>query len=219
MKRLISRITEILKGKKGCLFMFLFVISASFLCADFKIMGGVNLSRYRVSPDDSSIDWNYKPGFLGGIGFEKKFNHNILLEFDILYFQKGSREEHAGMSDSEMNDSDWNFRLDVLSIPVFLRFRFLDHSSPYVLGGIEFSGILSHTKKKKEEEAIDLEETTQRIDYGLVFGCGYEIEIQEYLFFFVEARYHLGQANITISVVENEWKKTNSILIVVGMRS
>ncbi len=186
----------------------------STLHADFKIFGGLNLSKYNVSPDDNNMNWNYKLGFLTGIGLEKKLSHNLLLEFDFLYFKKGSK-----VKPSDPSDAKRKYNLNALSIPILLRFKFSDGTSPYVFGGMEISALMDHEIKDEGQEAIDIKDNTKSLDYGIAFGCGYEIELQEYLFFFVEARYHLGLRNIIAVPLEVESMKTSAILIVFGMRS
>lgn len=188
------------------------VVSA--LNADFKIMGGLNLSKYRVLPEEANMNWNYKRGFLAGIGFERTFYRNIFLEFDVLYFKKGSKIESVDLPNFKMK-----YNLNALSIPILLRVKLLDGTAPYILGGIEFSSILSHTVKSEGKEEVDIKQSTKSIDYGFVFGCGFELEIQEHLFFFIEARYNHGRRNIISKPVKDESMKTNAILIVVGVKS
>lgn len=200
--------------KKFVNFILSMMILASSLYADFKIMGGLNLSKYHVSPEKENTNWNYKMGFLAGIGLEKNFNQKIFLEVDVLYFQKGSKFESSALSRFKSK-----YNLSTVSIPLLLRIKFLEGTSPYVSGGVEFSSIVSHTVKSEGEEEIDLKETTKSIDHGFVFGCGYEIEIQENLFFFIEARYNLGQANIVSNPLEEKSMKTRAILIVLGVKS
>ena len=195
------------------LFLCMLIVSTS-LHADFKIMGGLNLSRYSVSPEEGNLNWNYKLGFLAGIGLEKKLNYKLLLEFDFLYFQKGSNVDSPSLPDSK-----WKYNLKAISIPVLLRFKFMDRTSPYVFGGVEISALVDHEVIYEGQEAIDVKEKTKSLDYGLVFGCGYEIELQEFLYFFVEGRYHLGLKNIISTPLEVESMKTNAILIIIGMRS
>ncbi len=187
------------------------MISSS-LYADFKIMGGLNLSKYK-NITGSDFQHSYKMGFLIGIGFEKKITQKILLEFDLLYFQKGSK--------TESNDFPYlksEYELNVISIPVLLRYQFLYDSSPYVLAGLEVSSVISHEKRLEGQELIDIEDATDSTDFGYLFGCGYQIELQEDLFFFIEARYHFGDRNITKSGMGFAIQ-TNAILIVVGLRS
>jgi len=190
----------------------LIIVMTSPLYADFKIMGGINLSKYKNHPLNN-FQSSYKTGFLAGIGFEKKITQNLLLEFDLLYFQKGSKAESK---DFPYLKSKYN--LNVFSIPVLLRYQFLYSTSPYILAGLELSFINSHEKKTEGQETIDMEDLTDPSDFGYLFGCGFQIELQEDLFFFIEARYHFGDKNLARSgsglVIE-----TNTILILVGVRS
>lgn len=184
------------------------------LYGDFKVMGGMSFSKYVVSPEKEGIQWDYKFGFLGGIGLEKNLSHFMLLEMDVLYFQKGSSSESSNSGNSEAK-----YKLDVLSLPLLLRGKFLYDSSPYVIGGIEFSSVLSHEVQDKDQEPIDLKENTRNIDFAFVFGCGYEIKIEDHLYFFIEGRYHIGNRNIVAYSLEGETKKTRAILILIGLRS
>jgi hypothetical protein len=184
------------------------------LYADFKIMGGMNISWYDVSPESANIQWDYKRGFSAGIGLEKILNPFMLLELDILYFQKGSQAEY-----SDFQDSEAKYKLNVLSLPLLFRSKFLYNSSPYVVGGVEFSSILSHEFVTGGEEPVDLKNDTRSFDFGFVLGCGFEIKIEDRLFFFVEGRYHLGFRNIMANPFLEETKKTRAILILIGLRS
>ena len=174
----------------------------------------MSISWYDVSPKPADIQWDYKRGFSGGIGLEKSLNPFMLLELDILYFQKGSQSESPGFPDSGAKH-----KLNVLSLPLLFRSKFLYNSSPYVVGGIEFSSILSHEVVTEGEEPVDLKNDTSSFDFGFVLGGGFEIKIEDHLFFFLEGRYHLGFRNIVASPLSEETKKTKAILILIGFRS
>lgn len=193
---------------------FLIVTMVVHLHADFKIMGGVSFSKYIVSPKEDGVKWDYARGFLGGIGLERNFSDRLLLEFNFLFFQKGSKVEFA-----EFPDLKEKYRINALSIPVLLRGKFFYGSSPYALGGIELSSILAHKAKFEGEDAVDLKENTKRIDLGFVLGCGYELELGEQLYLFIEARYHHGLMNIMSNPVEDQSMKNSTILILIGIRS
>jgi len=194
---------------------FLLVLTTvSTLYADFKIMGGMNLSRYIISPKEDGVKWSYEYGLLGGIGLEKKFTDRMLLEFNFLFFQKGSKVEFADFPDLKET-----YRINAFSIPVLLRRKFFYGSSPYAIGGVEFSSILAHKAKFEGEEAVDLKENTKKMDIGLVLGCGYELELEENLYLFMEARYHHGLVNIMSNPVEDQSMKNSTILILIGLRS
>lgn len=190
------------------------LLVSSPLYADFKVMGGMNFSKYGVSPEKEGIQWDYKFGFVGGIGFERNLSHLMLLELDVLYFQKGS-----SLESSDIENSEAKYKLNVLSLPILLRSKFLYDSSPYIVGGVEFSSILSHEVLHKEQEPVDLKANTRNIDFAFVFGCGYEIKIEDHLYFFIEGRYHIGTRNIVAYPLEGETKKTRAILILIGFRS
>ena len=192
----------------------LIITTVSTLYADFKIMGGVNFSRYIVSPKEEGVKWDYERGFIGGIGLEKKITDRMLLEFNFLFFKKGSKVEFADFPDLKET-----YRINAFSIPVLLRRKFFYGSSPYVLGGVEFSSILTHKAKFEGEEAVDIKENTKKIDLGLVLGCGYELRLEENLYLFIEARYHHGLVNIMSNPVEDQSMKNSTILILIGLRS
>ncbi|MFB0564939.1 MAG: porin family protein [Candidatus Aminicenantaceae bacterium] len=181
------------------------------LYAEFKIIGGINHSKYNSSPNEENITWSNKFGFLGGIGLERGFTPNLIFEFDFLFFQKGG---NARFSDSKMK-----YSLNVVSIPILVKNKFIYGTSPYILGGVEFSSILSHKSKVEGEEAEDLKDNTKSIDFGFVLGCGFEIELKEFFYFFIEARYHLGQRNIVSSIVEDQPIRTRAMLVVIGIKS
>ena len=192
----------------------LILTTASTLHADFKIMAGINLSKYIVSPEEEGVKWGYEYGFLGGVGLEKKLTDRMLLEFNFLFFQKGSKVEFADLPDLKQT-----YRINAFSIPVLLRRKFFYDSSPYFLGGVEFSSVLAHKAKFEGEEAVDLKENTKKMDIGLVLGCGYELELDENLYLFIEARYHHGLVNIMSNPVEDQSMKNSTILILIGLRS
>jgi hypothetical protein len=195
--------------------IFLFVLTAaSTLYADFKIMGGVNLSRYIISPKEDGVKWDYERGFLGGIGLEKSFSSYMLLEVNFLFFQKGSKVEFSNFPDLVKK-----YRINAFSVPVLLRGKFFYGSSPYAVGGVEFSSILAHKAKFDGEDAVDLKENTKRIDLGCVLGCGYELELEEHLYLFIEARYHHGLVNIMSHPVGDQSMKNSSVVILIGIRS
>jgi hypothetical protein len=204
------------RGKvfKQCICSLLLVLIASPLYGDFKIMGGVSISTYDVSTGSANIRWDYKIGFSGGIGLERNLNPYMLLELDILYFQKGSRSESSSAAESEAKH-----KLNVLSLPLLFRSKFLYDSSPYVVGGVEFSTILSHDIVYQGQEHIDIKSNTPGFDFGFVFGCGYEIKIEDHLFFFIEGRYHLGSRNLVANPLEEETKKSRAVLVLIGFRS
>lgn len=184
------------------------------LLADFKIMGTFNLSRYQTTHEEY-LSWKPLLGLGGGFGLEKNLTHFTLLEFNFMFLQKGTTLKVLGSPGSKAA-----YRLNTLSIPILLRQKFLNGSSPYVAGGVELSPILSHKVKwKGEKRALDLKDHTPLYDYGLILGLGWEFKLEEHLFFFTEIRYHQGLRNISTELGEGITRKATSLLWIIGMRS
>lgn len=196
-----------IKMKKFTL-LFLLSFMGSFLYADFKIMGGLNLSNY--SGDENTI-WTYKMGLEGGLGIEIDLTYRTLFEVDILFFQKGSR---TGPSIREERHV-----LNTMSVPLLLRSKLFHGTSPYVVGGLELAGIISNIMYQRGEEPVNLDGTLKRMDIGLVFGGGFEMELKDQLFMFIEARYHSGLKNLLALPNEGLVRKTMAVVLLIGIRS
>lgn len=193
---------------KKVVFLALLFLFRSSLYGDFKILGGLNLSNY--TGNENTI-WTYKMGFQGGIGIELDMTYRTLFEVDILFFKKGSR---TGPSIREERHV-----LNTMSIPVLLRSKLFHGTSPYVVGGVEFAAIISNIMNQKEEEPVDLEGTLNGLDISAVFGGGFEMELREGLFLFLEARCHLGQRNLLVLPNDGLIRKTISFMLFIGIRS
>jgi len=190
---------------KKFLLIFLTVILVSTTHAyGFKLMAGGHMTKYAVMPEIVGDEWNYKTGFLLGGGIELLSIPNISLDVDGFYSRKGSKFK----SDPAENE----YVLDVISITPVVRVKFLPGPSPYVLGGGEFSYILTH----KLDEA-DIKDETKSYDYGLVFGAGYQMSMPGASLFF-EGRYYLGLANILKDPDPDESLKTKALVVIVGIK-
>lgn len=206
---------------KKSLIVLLNIIMASALYADaFKLMGGLNLAKYSLSPKEGSIDWSYKLGFCVGGGFEIGLVEDDIIAVEVdgfLIQKKGSRAET-----SALNDSKSDYHLNTLCVPVISKIKFKYDSAFYVLGGGAVSLVLSHKFERKmgsKKEQIDLKEDTKNFDFGLVLGCGYEMKVNKYQRFFIEGRYHLGFVNLLRDSEESQSVRGNAILIILGIKS
>ncbi len=197
------------------------IISVSSLYADgIKLMGGLNLSKYAASTKGESQGWGYKAGFCVGAGFEFDLfeSRKIAIEIDALYVQKkGSRGEAPNAPNVERT-----YSLNTLRFPVLARFQFKKGIPLYLLGGSEFSLVMSHKQERKSENQksqIDFKESTKNADFGVVLGIGFEIKIREFQTVFIEGRYHFGLVNIVQEIEDLESLKTHAFLIVFGIKS
>ncbi|MGD2245392.1 MAG: outer membrane beta-barrel protein [Candidatus Aminicenantes bacterium] len=193
--------------KKAAVVFWILILVPS-LHADFKITGGLNLSSYT---GEKNTTWKKKMGLLGGLGVEFDLTYRTLLEVDILFFQKGS------LTGSTIKEE--KYVLYTASVPVLLRSKLFHGTSPYIAGGLEFSGIIANIKKSEQEEPVDISDTMKRFDYGFVLGGGFEMKLKEQLFLFIEARYHLGIRNLLILPEEGLIRKTTAFVVLIGVRS
>ncbi len=190
---------------KKYLLIFLTIILVSTTHAyGFKFMAGGHLSKYAVEPEGAGVEWKNKMGFLLGGGIELFSVPNISLDIDGFYFRKGSKFKSA--------TEELDYTLDVISITPLVRVKFLPGPSPYVLGGGEFSYILTH-----KFDETDIKNETKSFDYGLVFGAGYEISMPGASIFF-EGWYHLGVANVLKDPAPGDSLKTKTLVVIVGIK-
>ena len=221
--------------EKGTMKKFLFLF---FLCMglvsgtyakEYKFIAGMNLSKYIIQPEvnfdiDKGDEYSYKINnitrYLIGGGVEFALTRNIAVEIDALYFQKGSRI-YKVYSNIEIYVVPWEYTLHVISVSTLLKIKAFAGSSPYILGGGEFSLILFHRYKfdfgdyKGDEQ--DAKENTKSFNYGLVFGGGFEIKMPR-TSLFIEGRYHLGLRNISKELRDWESLRTRSVVLILGFK-
>lgn len=190
--------------KKFLLIFLSFILISATHAYGFKLMGGGHLTKYVVMPEIVGDEWNNKMGFLVGGGIELFSIPNISLDVDGFYSRKGSKFV-SGATENE-------YVLDVISITPVVRVKFLPGPSPYVLGGGEFSYILTHKR-----DDVDIKMDYKSYDYGLVFGAGYQLSMPGASLFF-EGRYHLGIANILKDPAPDDSLKTKGLVVIVGIK-
>jgi len=207
--------------------LFIIVMSIALASEAFaqqlKIIGGMNLAKY---PQEPALVWiavagyhhepAYKPGFLGGIGIEFALTRNIALEIDGLYIQKGSHYVYSFNKEGNIKHN-----LNVISALLLIKFKFLQGSSPYVLGGYEYSTILSHEYSDNLGGQIlekqDVKDFTKSTDDVIVLGGGYEFR-KKAVSFSVEGRYHHGYKNISKGYELYPKITTRALVLILGLK-
>jgi hypothetical protein len=188
-----------------------------------KVMAGMGLANMTYDFEGSSEIDKYKKskmGYLGGLGFE--MGSRIAFEIDLLYIQKGVvfKGEESGLN------FDFKFYTDEISIPVLVKFNFMPGTTPFVVAGGEFAYVMSNKLKYKIDipsipysesgtedlTKDDFEGYTNRLDYGVVLGGGFEL-VTGALNLIFELRYHYGLANLSGSEISDDIKKINSSVI------
>lgn len=217
--------------KKFLLIFSILVLVSGIHAQDIKFMIGGSLSRYEISPetylDFLGIEYNYeisnKTGFMIGGGIEFSLARNVFLDIDALYLQKGAEAQRIyEISIPEIGIAPQKYTLHVINIPVILKIRFLRGSSPYILGGHEWSLILSHRYNSYIDGRFlgggSNTDSTETLESGLVYGGGFEIQLKK-ISFLIEARFLNGLNNI-IKDAQFDWKtaKTRTIVIFAGFK-
>ncbi len=205
-----------------------------------KVMGGVvsaNLdltTNFDIAGVDFDLDQYKKSklGFTGGIGYE--IGSKISLEIDLFYIQKGAKfQGDITLGDLGLSGTfNITQSINQISLPVLLKVRVLPGSTPYFFGGGEVAFVLSSeisytledtATSAKFAETEDTKESIKDIDYGLVFGAGFEINAGP-IPFYVEGRYHLGLANLLDTSSEQDQLedsnriKTQALIFVAGIK-
>lgn len=202
------------------LFILLMVLMSPGLYADgFKLMGGLNLLKYSARAQEGSFTWNYKLGVCVGAGFEFDLTESqkIAIEIDGFIVQKkGSRPEEGS------SNVKWTYSLTTLRIPTLARFKPQTAFPLYLLGGSEFTIVLSHSADREVGEGKqqwDIKEFTKSFDLGFVLGCGFEMKIKEFQSLFVEGRFHYGSMNIRGDYEDFSSMRTHVLLFLVGIKT
>lgn len=197
----------------------------------FKVMAAYGMGNYSYKSDASTSQTDkYKKSLMGiggGIGYESGGQFGF--EIDLMYLPKGVRFEgstndfgYAGTFDLKINTAE-------VSVPLLLKYTIASNPGIYILGGGEIAYIMSAKADYSvdipglgsDSGSEDFKANTSSIDYGAVFGGGISLPLGG-LRFFVEARYHLGLANMQKNnagyeaEVPSDFNPKTSLLLVLG---
>lgn len=150
-----------------------------------------------LSAFGTSIEQKSDPhfGFAAGLFVEKPFSDLVSGQFEVLYVQKGGKDEVA---DSEIEDAAseaGSLTLSYADVPAMLKINIpLDGNvRPFLYGG-DFAGYLLNAQAKSGGESvdeIDITDLLTEINYGIVLGGGVSFGNIS-----LDLRYDMGLANI-----------------------
>ena len=167
-------------------------------------MGGMAGGRYA----EEGMTNYLKRGYCAGIGFEWG-PFPFSLEIDALYFLKTNSDRSRG----------WDYEMREVSVPVMAKFRLSRGLSPYAAAGVEGACILSHKQIPGPfgEKDYDMTDLTRRLEFGLVFGAGVEVDLGA-ISLNVEGRYHHGLTDTTKFTNDGYDFKTREYVILAGIK-
>ncbi|MGE3178347.1 MAG: porin family protein [Vicinamibacterales bacterium] len=164
------------------------------------VKGGLLFSTLDFGGNDDFLQ--NKTGFVGGLFFGGNRGGLLGVEADILYARKGANIE----------DSDLDFDIHMLEIPVMLRLNLGSGS----LSGARIYGLAGPSmgfRLKSEFGGLDIVDFTEGYDVNLVLGAGVELTR-----FLIEGRYNHGVKNISKDFSESDDIKTRSWAVLLGLR-
>jgi len=199
----------------------------------FRLFGGmtsanISYDKSRVDSVAQGISYDQyiksRTGLLGGVGFE--MGSQFSFEIDLVYMPKGVKFQ-GSYDASAQGYGQITFDVDVamnaVTVPVLLKIKLLRGTTPYLFGGGEVGYILDGKAKysisqggQSQSGSQDLlekdengENPLNRIDYGVIFGGGFELNLGG-LRFTIEGRYHMGLANLYKETASGQQAGTTS---------
>jgi len=197
----------------------------------FKVIAGFGLANYSYNAGAEAATVDQFKKALGGVaaGFGYESGGQFGLEIDFMYLPKGVRFEGSTSSFGAAGTFDLKINTAEVSVPVLLKYTIASNPGIYILGGGEIAYVLKAEANLSYNipglgtgtESESFKDNTNSIDYGAVFGGGVSLPMGG-LRFFVEARYHLGLANLQKSntgfesEVPSDFNPKTSFLLVAG---
>lgn len=171
------------------------------------VKGGLNVADLTIDdPEEPEVDLDTKTGFSGGVFGQFVLGDYLAIQPEALFTQKGAKE-----SDQE---GEFKLKLDYIEIPVLLmariptqgNFRPLFFLAPVVSfestcklqGSSDGVSIDVDCDQAGELTGGEFELETKSIDFGLAFGAGGELDLNQ-LMLQLDVRYNLGLTDLNDS--------------------
>jgi len=184
------------------LFLFFAVFSSQTkaqVLPEFGIKGGVNYATFN---DAENFNAEYKAGVL--LGAYMKFNvpaSPMAIQPEVLYAQYGAADE----------DSDVQFNVNYVQIPVLLKFSFdSPGAKPNVFFG-PYVGFNTKAEVKNETVGFNLEDDANSTTYGVVVGAGIDVSKIR-----LGLRYTAGLSNVANDDFDSS-AKNGALALTVGV--
>ena len=200
----------------------------------FGFQAGLNYSNFRGYNIPSTFNQVYSesPAFayLGGINVEYKIKERLSLKFELNYERKSQKADNNIEIRENFDDLPQTYKFtskknyDYLIIPVLLKYNFTAQNSFYVNGG-PFLGYLLKSQITNNlnvpnfnSDDLDTTKDNKKVDFGLSFGLGKIIDLNNNKAINIELRENLGLSNTSnIDIWNGGNVKTNSVNLIVGL--
>lgn len=171
------------------------------------ILGGLNFSDLNL--DNTRIgnslgnDISSITTFSAGAVLEFNLYENLYLQIEPMYTERG------GAPKIPIPFLNLAYNSSYIEFPVLFKAKVGENISPYILGGATFGFLLESAITAEAfglNMNMNIENITESFNFGIEFGVGIEIPIDQ-ITLFVESRYTVGLKNIikngTVSFYDN----------------
>lgn len=160
---------------------------------------GIIMANLTQTPEEWEQDQSYKSGFTGGVFLNYAFNENFSLQPELLYTQKGVKDN---LYDGFIS-IDLTAHFDYVELPVIAIYAFPELGSiePFLYGGPMVSFTINSELEVSASilsTAVDFSDLTHVTDFGLVAGGGFEFPFGKGMLV-MDARFELGFTNVILS--------------------
>jgi hypothetical protein len=192
-----------------------------------RISGGTAMARYSDLPDSGSSSWfaqDMKDRFgpAAGVGIDLALGSSGRLAWisTVEYVQLGAKPDFYYFDpyyDPPYMMIPVTFTMDLIAFTQLLKLRPFAKGAPYVLGGVDLSYVIDH----RSDLMSQIGSLTKKVNFGLVGGVGAELIKGDWAPF-LEARYHLGLADLSKGVYSGVGGfpslKTRAFVFLAGIR-
>ncbi|MCK4538309.1 MAG: PorT family protein [Candidatus Krumholzibacteria bacterium] len=170
----------------------------------FGIKGGLNMANITGDLEDTKM----KMAFGGGVWVNFAVTETFSIQPELFLMNKGVKADI---------DEDAGIKLSYIDIPILGKFSVpTEGNFGFNFFGGPYIGFLMSAEAYYEDEEEDIKDFTESLDYGLVFGAGFDYMLESGCITF-DARYALGLANLAKDDEgDDESIKNAGIQILVG---
>lgn len=170
------------------IFLLVIVYSPSFAQISVGVLGGINLSDFKMKDLGEVNDVTHRSGYGMGLVLDYSMNRNISLSVQPIYLQKNAKMNQS------YPDPDFDLYTSFLEVPFFIKMYVGKEARSYIMAGPTL-GFLLDSEVRAEAFGLkfkgNLDDAIHHFDYGVSFGAGISIPINRTIIFF-EGRYTYG---------------------------
>ena len=147
--------------------------------------------------------YTYKPEptikYFAGLNFEYQFTENFSLKTRLIFENKGGLISYKSIDgfDSSQGNVTRNFTYEYISIPILIKYKLGKQKRFYLTSGFSLGYLLQRRLRinyfdQYQSELIYSTSNTQKIDFGILMGFGWDIQISEKINFTMVLNNNLG---------------------------